>query len=145
MIFLFISASLATPHVAKRGVFDGGNSFNSFDGNGWNSAAGASGFGAAPAPSSYVISFISFRVMFPTLGIFQKSYHAPVSSAEIASAIQAAKEASGNVAAAQRRVQEAKNEVLQQQHLASQKQSDAALALQVSKHQSLSYSEFYSN
>lgn len=83
--------------------------------------------------------------MFPTLGIFQKSYHAPVSSAEIASAIQAAKEASGNVAAAQRRVQEAKNEVLQQQHLASQKQSDAALALQVSKHQSLSYSEFYSN
>lgn len=70
--------------------------------------------------------------MFHKLGIFQKSYHAPVSSAEIASAIQAAKEASGNVAAAQRRVQDAKQEVLQQQHLASQKQSDAALALQVS-------------
>lgn len=75
--------------------------------------------------------------MISKSSIFQKSYHAPVSSAEIASAIQAAKEASGNVAAAQRRVQEAKNEVLQQQHLASQKQSDAALALQVSKAQSL--------
>ncbi|XP_044271164.1 uncharacterized protein LOC123015482 [Tribolium madens] len=55
--------------------------------------------------------------------------HVP-SPAEIAAAIQAAKEASASVMAAQHRVQEAKDEVLNQQHIASHKQAQAALALQ---------------
>ncbi|XP_066139819.1 antifreeze protein Maxi-like [Euwallacea fornicatus] len=109
VILLVINATFASPHVEKRGIFGGGYGFNSFD-NGFGSS-GPSDFGSAPAT-------------------YQKSWAPPVSSAEIASAIQAAKEASANVAAAQRRVQEAKEEVLHQQHVASQKQSDAALALQ---------------
>ncbi|XP_063924696.1 uncharacterized protein LOC135138646 [Zophobas morio] len=55
--------------------------------------------------------------------------HVP-SPAEIAAAIQAAKEASSSVMAAQQRVQEAKDDVLNQQHVANHKQTQAALALQ---------------
>lgn len=58
------------------------------------------------------------------------NYPPPVSSGEIASAIQAAKEASAAVMAAQQRVQEAKDDVLHQQHVAREKENQAALALQ---------------
>ncbi|KAH1000319.1 antifreeze protein Maxi-like [Dendroctonus ponderosae] len=109
VMFLVVGVALAAPHAAKRSVFEAGFGFNSFE---HSASGGGSPFSSPP---------ISF-----------KSFHGPppVSPGEIASAIQAAKEASANVMAAQRRVQEAKQEVLQEQHAASQKQADAALALQ---------------
>ncbi|XP_060529355.1 antifreeze protein Maxi-like [Cylas formicarius] len=104
-ILFLVAASLAS-NIAKRGVFDSGYGYNSFDSYG-------------PSSSGFSSPSVSF-----------KPYHQPVSPAEIASAIQAAKEASSAVMSAQRRVQDAKEDVLHQQHVASQKQADAALALQ---------------
>lgn len=65
-----------------------------------------------------------------TLKVPKYNYPPAVSSGEIASAIQAAKEASSAVMAAQQRVQEAKDDVLHQQHVAREKENQAALALQ---------------
>ncbi|XP_018320272.1 uncharacterized protein LOC108733577 [Agrilus planipennis] len=58
------------------------------------------------------------------------AYHLGPGPSEIAAAISAAKEASAAVAEAQKRVQIAKDDVLAQQHIASQKEAEAALALQ---------------
>ncbi|XP_045473596.1 uncharacterized protein LOC123680011 isoform X2 [Harmonia axyridis] len=115
-IFLVINAVFAAETVVKRGLFEpefiGGN-FNSFENHGYN---------GIPA----------FPVLPPPTVSFGKSYlpKPSVSPGEIASAIQAAKEASDLVMESQRRVQDAKESVLHQQHVASQKQAQAALALQ---------------
>jgi hypothetical protein len=66
---------------------------------------------------------------FDSYAFVKPKPHAP-SPGEIAAAIQAAKEASSNVMAAQERVQQAKDDVLNQQHIANHKQTQAALALQ---------------
>nr|UFZ14356.1 antifreeze protein Maxi-like [Dendroctonus armandi] len=100
-MFLVVGVALAAPHA-----FEAGFGFDSFE---HSALGGASPFSSPP---------ISFKP------------HGPPSPGEIASAIQAAKEAAASVMAAQRRVQDAKQEVLQAQHAASQKQADAALALQ---------------
>ncbi|KAK9892856.1 hypothetical protein WA026_022537 [Henosepilachna vigintioctopunctata] len=102
--------------VVKRGLLEPafyGADFNSFESDGYN--------GVATLP-----------VLPPPQLTFAKHYVARpgISPGEIATAIQAAKEASSLVMESQRRVQEAKEAVLHQQHIASQKQAHAALALQ---------------
>lgn len=103
-ILVIIQTTLSTNPV-KRGVFHGDFNFGGYD-----------SFGPLDSP------------VFIKPVIFNKPYSP--SPAEIASAIQAAKEAASNVMAAQHRVQDAKDDVLHQQHLANHKQAQAALALQ---------------
>lgn len=115
VIVLVVGVALAAPHAFEAG-------FDSFE----HSAPGGA------SPFSPPISFVRPpHQEKPPINCqtFQKP-HGPPSPGEIASAIQAAKEAAASVMAAQRRVQDAKQEVLQAQHAASQKQADAALALQ---------------
>ncbi|KAL3268272.1 hypothetical protein HHI36_007396 [Cryptolaemus montrouzieri] len=102
--------------VVKRGLLETGfygGGFNSFESDGYN---GVASIPVLPHPP---IAFAKPYLARPG-----------ISPGEIASAIQAAKEASSLVMESQRRVQEAKEAVLHQQHVASQKQAQAALALQ---------------
>ncbi|XP_044754954.1 uncharacterized protein LOC123313913 isoform X2 [Coccinella septempunctata] len=112
-----MNAVFGAETVVKRGLLEPafiGGHFNPFENHGYNGIPSA------------------FPVLPPPHAAFGKPYQSKqgVSPGEIASAIQAAKEASDLVMESQRRVQEAKEAVLHQQHVASQKQAQAALALQ---------------
>lgn len=117
----------ASASTKKRGIFESAASFGGFGGgfHGFNAESSYNGLGSS------AVSILPGS-SGPAFGAYAKPVwiRPSVSPGEIAAAIQAAKEASGIVMDSQRRVQEAKESLLHQQHIASQKQAQAALALQ---------------
>ncbi|GLV32456.1 hypothetical protein CBL_00834 [Carabus blaptoides fortunei] len=133
---LLSSSSVFAKRTTKRGIPDYG--LSSF-GGGFSSLPATPqdvsfSFSSLLTPQPLPIFVKSIPSITPTIS-FQKqfSYQAPVSPGEIASAVAAAKDASNQVQFAQQRVQAAKDALIQQQNLASAKESQATMAQQQSE------------